>query len=64
MNKQPKVSDKPFILQMPPVDTGGCSILMVGSGRSGKTTALKYIIDHYFNKHCGALFSQSAKATA
>jgi len=64
MNKHPKVSDKPFILQMPPVDTGGCSVLMVGSGRSGKTTALKYIIDHYFNKHCGALFSQSAKATA
>ena len=52
------------MLEMPPVETGGCSILMVGSGRSGKTTALKYIIDHYFQKHVGAIFSQSAKAEA
>ena len=37
---------------------------MVGSGRSGKTTALKYIIDHYFKKHCGVIFSNSSKATA
>jgi len=59
-----KIPDKPFTLEMPPVETGGCSILMIGSGRSGKTTALKYIIDHYFQKHCGAIFSQSAKAEA
>jgi len=58
------ITKKPFILIPPPVETGGCSILMVGSGRSGKTTALKYIIDRYLNKHCGAIFSQSAKATA
>ena len=58
------ILDKPFVLDMPPVDTGGCSILMVGSGRSGKTTALKYIIDHYFQKHVGAIFSESAKAEA
>ena len=37
---------------------------MLGSGRSGKTTALKWIIDHYFKKHIGVLFSQSAKAHA
>lgn len=49
---------------MPPVESGGCSILMLGSGRSGKTTALKWIMDHYFKKHCGVLFSQSAKAHA
>jgi hypothetical protein len=59
-----KIPDKPFTLEMPPVETGGCSILMIGSGRSGKTTALKYIIDHYFQKHCGSIFSQSAKAEA
>lgn len=58
------IKKKAFILEAPPVESGGCSILMVGSGRSGKTTALKYIIDHYMNKHCGAIFSQSAKATA
>lgn len=58
------IPDKPFILDMPPVETGGCSILMVGSGRAGKTTALKYIIDTYMKKHCGVIFSQSAKAEA
>jgi GTPase SAR1 family protein len=58
------IPDKPFVLDMPPVETGGCSILMIGSGRSGKTTALKYIIDRYFQKHVGAIFSESAKAEA
>ena len=58
------IPTKPFILQAPPTDTGGCSILMVGSGRSGKTTCLKYLLDNYFQKHLGAIFSQSAKAQA
>jgi len=58
------VPDRPFDLKMPPVETGGCSILMLGSGRSGKTTALKYILDKYFKQHCGVIFSQSAKAEA
>lgn len=59
-----KIPDKPFVLEFPPPETGGCSILMVGSGRSGKTTMLKYLMDNYFNKHCGAIFSQSARAEA
>ena len=59
-----KIPDARFQLNMPPVETGGCSIAMIGSGRSGKTTALKWIIDHYFHKHLGAIFSQSAKAEA
>jgi hypothetical protein len=58
------IPDKPFHLEMPPVETGGCSILMVGSGRSGKTTALKYIIDNYMKKHVGVIFSNSSKAHA
>jgi len=58
------IPDRPFLLNPPPVESGGCSILLLGSGRSGKTTALKYIIDHYFQKHCGVIFSQSAKAQA
>lgn len=65
-SKSNKVSipDRPFLLNPPPVESGGCSLLLLGSGRSGKTTALKYIIDHYFQKHCGVIFSQSAKAQA
>ena len=37
---------------------------MLGSGRSGKTTALQYVIDKYFQKHLGVIYSQSAKAAA
>ena len=43
-----RIPDAPFLLEMPPVESGGCSILMIGSGRSGKTTALKYILDKDF----------------
>ena len=49
---------------MPPVETGGCSILMIGSTRSGKSTALKHILDKYFRKHLGAIFTQTARANA
>ena len=58
------IPDKDFELVAPPVETGGCSILMVGSGRSGKTTALKYILDKYFKVHLGVIFSQSARSEA
>jgi len=58
------IPDKPFKLILPPVETGGCSILMVGSTRSGKSTALEHILDTYFKKHIGVLFSQSVKANA
>lgn len=59
-----EIDDVEFALEMPDVATGGCSILMIGSTRSGKSTALKWIMDTYFKKHCGCLFSQSAKANA
>jgi hypothetical protein len=58
------IPDAPFSIDKPPVESGGCSILLLGSGRAGKTTALKYIIDNYFSKHCGVIYSQSAKAEA
>jgi hypothetical protein len=58
------IPDATFELDLPAVETGGCSVLMIGSTRSGKSTALKFIIDNYFKKHCGVLFSQSAKANA
>ena len=58
------IQTKPFQLVMPPVETGGCSMLCIGSGRSGKTTFLKYVVDNYFKKHCGVIFSNSSKAHA
>ena len=58
------IEDKEFNLVMPPADTGGCSILMLGSGRAGKTYALKHIMDKYFKSFCGMLFSMSANASA
>lgn len=64
-NKGPAIKDVPFVLTPPdPKTTGGCSVLMIGSGRSGKTTLLKHIMDTYFKKHVGAIFSESAKAPA
>lgn len=60
----PKIQDAEFVLNLPDVSTGGCSVLMLGSGRSGKTTCLKHILDRYFKKHIGAIFSESAKAPA
>ena len=58
------IPDTPFELKLPDVATGGCSILMIGSTRSGKSTALKHVMDKYFKKHVGVLFSQSIKANA
>jgi len=62
--KIPKIVDRDFYLDLPDEATGGCSILMVGSTRSGKSTALKYILDKYFKKHLGVLFSESAHSNA
>lgn len=59
-----RIPDAEFVLKMPDVSTGGCSILMLGSGRSGKTTCLKHILNRYFKKHLGAIFSESARAPA
>lgn len=58
------IPDRPFEIQPPDPKTGGCSILMVGSTRCGKTTCLKHILDKYFRRHIGAIFSESAKAPA
>lgn len=58
------IPDAEFKLLLPDVSTGGCSVLMVGSTRCGKTTCLKHILDTYFPKHLGCIFSESAKAPA
>ena len=59
-----KIPDKQFRLEAPPVESGGCSILLLGSGRAGKTTAIEHLISTYFKQHTGVIFSQSAKANA
>ena len=41
---------------------GGCSILLCGSTRSGKSTALGYILHKYFKKHIGVLMTHSPQA--
>jgi hypothetical protein len=58
------IPDMPFEIKMPEKATGGCSILMVGSTRCGKTTALKHILKKYFPKHLGAIFSESSRSPA
>lgn len=59
-----KIKDAEFHLDLPPVDTGGSSILMIASTRAGKTTMLKHIMKSYFPENFGVLFSESAKAPA
>jgi len=58
------IPDKPFVINPPDPKTGGCSILMIGSTRCGKTTCLKHILEKYFKGHVGCIFSESAKAPA
>ena len=60
-----KIPDAEFELLLPDAKTtGGCSALMVGSTRCGKTTCLKHILNTYFKGHLGAIFSESARAPA
>jgi hypothetical protein len=47
---------------LPDPETGGVSILMVGSTRSGKTTILKHLVGKYFEKHLGVLMSPNIHA--
>jgi hypothetical protein len=63
-SSQVKIPTRPFQLKPPDPDTGGCSVLMIGSTRCGKTTALKHILETYFSKHMGVIFSESARAPA
>jgi hypothetical protein len=58
------IVDAPLELKLPDTKTGGASILMIGSTRSGKTTALKWILKRYFKDHIGITFSESARSPA
>ena len=54
------IPTKPFALTLP--DNGGVSIMLCGSTRSGKSSALSYILERYFKKHLGVLFTNSPQA--
>lgn len=47
---------------LPAQETGGMSLLMVGSTRSGKTTILRHVIEKWFEKHLGVLMSPNIHA--
>jgi hypothetical protein len=50
----------PFAVELP--NNGGCSFLLLGSGRSGKSTFMKYLYKTHFKKHITACFSMSLHA--
>lgn len=53
---------KELAFDLPDPETGGVSLLMVGSTRSGKTTILKHLVEKYFDKHLGVLMSPNIHA--
>lgn len=42
----------------------GCSFLLLGSTRSGKSTLINYLHEKYFKKHIGVLMSNSLQSDA
>jgi hypothetical protein len=56
------IPKKPLRLVLPEKKTGGVSICLFGSTRSGKTTLLTHILDEYFKKHLTILMSASIHA--
>ena len=54
------IPTEPFKVELP--GEGGCSMILIGSTRSGKTTALKHILKTYFKKHVGVLMTHSPAA--
>ena len=56
----PAIPDEPFALKLS--SSGGNSIAMIGSTRSGKSTALSYILSTYFKKHIAVLMTNSPQA--
>ena len=51
-----------FSLNIPDPETGGMTVALIGSTRSGKTTLLKHILDKEFDEHLGVLFTPSLHA--
>jgi hypothetical protein len=57
-----EIPNRPFKLNIPDPETGGMTLALVGSTRSGKTTLLKHILDHEFEDHLGVLMTPSLHA--
>lgn len=55
-------TDGEFKLNIPDPTTGGMTVALVGSTRSGKTTLLNHILNHCFEKHVGVLMTPSLHA--
>lgn len=58
----PHVTQKSLEFDLPDPQTGGMSILLVGSTRSGKTTILKHLLATKFDTHIGVLMSPNIHA--
>jgi GTPase SAR1 family protein len=56
------IPDRVFRLNIPDPETGGMTVALIGSTRSGKTTLLKHILDKEFDKHIGVLMTPSLHA--
>ena len=56
------IPKKPLTIVLPEKKTGGVSVCLFGSTRSGKTTLLTHILDEYFKKHLTILMSASIHA--
>jgi hypothetical protein len=56
------IENKKFDLDLPEPETGGVSIVMVGSTRSGKTTIMKHSLRKFFSDYISILFSPSIHA--
>lgn len=55
-------TDGEFKLNIPDPTTGGMTVALVGSTRSGKTTLLTHTLENYFDKHVGVLMTPSLHA--
>lgn len=52
----------PLTIPLPEESTGGMSVLLIGSTRSGKTTLLTSLLDTTFRSHIGVLMSPNIHA--
>lgn len=57
------ITDREFRLNVPDAETGGMTVALIGSTRSGKTTLLTHLLDKYFDKHIGVLMTPSLHAS-
>jgi hypothetical protein len=60
-DKVDKIERKPFELKIPDRKYG-CSIMLLGMTRSGKSYALNHIYDTYFKDHIGVLHTNSLQS--